>query len=240
MKYVDLTLPTPEQNLACDEALFQLAENGSAGETLRFWEPARFFVVLGCSRPRAADVHLASCRKENIPVVRRFSGGGTVLQGPGCLNFSLVLDLERSPELGGITGTNRYVMNRHRHASERLAGRPVEVLGHTDLALDRLKFSGNAQRRGKRFALFHGTFLLSFDIARVGLCLPVPERQPDYREDRPHDRFLTNLNLPSAVVKKELLAAWDALEPLNGGLPAGEIDRLAEHRYASDEWNSKF
>ena len=43
----DLTLPTPEENLACDEALLDLCEAGGAGELLRFWEPPSYFVVLG-------------------------------------------------------------------------------------------------------------------------------------------------------------------------------------------------
>ena len=38
-------------------------------------------------------------------------------------------------------------------------GAGVEVQGHTDLAINSLKFSGNSQRRKERFLLFHGVFL---------------------------------------------------------------------------------
>ena len=239
MKYLDFTLPTPEQNLACDEALLHLAETGRAGETLRFWEPAQFFVVLGYSRPLQADVHVASCRTQKIPILRRLSGGGTVLQGPGCLNFSLVIDTQRSPELRGITGTNQFIMTRHQRALERVIGRPVKIQGDTDLTIDRLKFSGNAQRRAERFALFHGTFLLSFDIPQVERSLPLPAKQPDYRQGRPHGQFLTNLQLTSEPIKQALRTDWNGREPLDN-LPTEEINRLASTRYASDEWNEKF
>ena len=40
MKYFDFTLPTPAENLACDEALLEACERGG-DEILRFWEPKR-------------------------------------------------------------------------------------------------------------------------------------------------------------------------------------------------------
>src|SRR5207253_61981 len=38
MNFCDLSLPSPEENLACDEALLELAEEGRVGEVLRVWE----------------------------------------------------------------------------------------------------------------------------------------------------------------------------------------------------------
>ena len=44
---MDLTLPSPAENLALDEALLEEAEaTGRPTETLRFWEPARPMVVV--------------------------------------------------------------------------------------------------------------------------------------------------------------------------------------------------
>ena len=91
MKYLDLTLPTPKENLACDESLLEACENESGGETLRVWSPKDYFVVLGYSNRIEEEVHTAFCEKNKLPVLRRVSGGGTVLQGPGCLNYSLIL-----------------------------------------------------------------------------------------------------------------------------------------------------
>ena len=39
MQLLDLTFPTPEENLACDEALLEMCEQGYDREILRFWEP---------------------------------------------------------------------------------------------------------------------------------------------------------------------------------------------------------
>ena len=84
MRYCDLTLSTPAENLACDEALLQLAEeDGAAGEILRVWEPMQYFVVVGYANRVATEVNLPFCQDNGVPVLRRCTGGGTVLQGPG-------------------------------------------------------------------------------------------------------------------------------------------------------------
>src|SRR5262245_44929423 len=93
MKYFDFTCPSPVENLACDEALLDLCERGGEGEILRFWEPQTPLVVLGYANQAAREVNLEACRAAGTPVLRRCSGGGTVLQGPGCVNYSLVLEI---------------------------------------------------------------------------------------------------------------------------------------------------
>ena len=95
MKYLDRTLGTPQENLACDEALLEVCEEGSADEILRFWEPRQHFVVLGYSNKVRAEANLDTCRALDVPILRRCSGGGTVLQGPGSLNYALILRIRR-------------------------------------------------------------------------------------------------------------------------------------------------
>src|SRR5688572_6131078 len=94
MRWLDLTFPTPAENLACDEALLDLCEAGFADEVLRFWESPTHFVVVGYGNKVDSEVEVAACRADGIPILRRCTGGGTVLQGPGCLNYSLVLRIE--------------------------------------------------------------------------------------------------------------------------------------------------
>jgi lipoate---protein ligase len=118
MKCLDLTLSTPERNLAADEILLESVEQGRFGEVLRFWEPTEYFVVIGYAGHIEAEVNEANRRRYAMPVLRRSSGGGTVLQGPGCLNYSLVLSIPDDGPLCRIRGTNAFVMNRHREAVE--------------------------------------------------------------------------------------------------------------------------
>jgi lipoate-protein ligase A len=240
MKLLDLTLPWPAENLACDEALLDAAEAGAGDEVLRFWESRESFVVVGYANKVSAEVNVAACETHGIPILRRCSGGGTVVQGPGCLNYTLVLRITADGPLHSIGIANQFIMERNRAAIESLFRTfNLSIRGHTDLAIGGRKFSGNSQRRRKHFLLFHGTFLLNFDLAFISELLPMPSKQPDYREHRTHDRFLTNLNVSADKVKLAMRQAWQAEEPLKKP-PLEKISALAREKYATREWNFKF
>ena len=166
-----------------------------------------------------------------------------MVQGPGCLNYTLVLRITTVGPLHNIGIANQFIMRQNRAAIATLNPQPstlnVAIRGHTDLAISERKFSGNSQRRRKHFLLFHGTFLLNFDLALVSELLPMPSKQPDYREHRPHTEFLTNLNTPASDVKAALRQAWKAEELLKNP-PLEKIAALARDKYATREWNLKF
>jgi lipoate-protein ligase A len=90
MNLLDLPFATPQENLACDEALLDWSEEESGTAILRFWESPRHFVALGYTDAASSEADVEACRVLDIPVLRRCSGGGTVIQGPGCLNYALV------------------------------------------------------------------------------------------------------------------------------------------------------
>jgi lipoate---protein ligase len=238
MRLCDLTLATPEENLACDEALLDLCEAEGGEEVLRLWELPQYFVVVGYANQVATEVNLPFCQKFGIPVLRRCTGGGTVLQGPGVLNYSLILRADSSGPLHSISATNRFVLERHRDMLSPLLRAPVEWQGQTDLSIGGLKFAGNAQRRHRRYLLFHGSFLLHLDLNLVEKALPMPSRQPDYRVNRSHSDFLINLSIPPLILKTALAKAWGATTPL-APVPLDHITRLAQDKYALDEWNMK-
>ena len=177
-------------------------------------------------------------RSKTALIFRRASGGGTVLQGPGCLNYSLILKIKESGASRDIRATNEYVMQRHRRAIETLTGKEIAVQGHTDLTINELKFSGNSQRRKRKWLLFHGTFLLDFDLSRIDRSLSIPAKQPAYRQNRSHSSFVANLEIPGSRVKKALNEIWDAKDSLQN-VPRDRIKRLSEERYSKDEWNFK-
>lgn len=239
MLSLDLTLKKPEENLALDEALLEMCEVGCENDILRFWEPQDYFVVLGYSNKVHSEVNQAACRRENIPILRRISGGGTVLQGPGCLNFTLILRTTRQPELESISGTNRFILITHKDALAPLVQGRIELAGTSDLAIGSLKFSGNAQRRKRDHVLFHGTFLFQFDIARVAELLPLPSRRPAYRNNKPHDQFLTNVNASREQIVRALKKAWNT-DGRVAHIPTSEVRRLVSEKYARESWNRRF
>jgi lipoate-protein ligase A len=247
MNKLNFTFPSPAENLAADEALLDWCEAGHGEETLSFWEPRETFVVVGYANKVATEVNVAACEKNGVPIFRRCSGGGTVVQMPGGLNYSLVLRINENGPTRNITSANQFIMEKNRAAVEnafptsaiRDSSSAISVRGHTDLCLGNLKFAGNSQRRRKNFLIFHGTLLLNCDLNLIGDLLAMPTLEPDYRARRPHAEFVTNLNLPAAPVKASLTKAWNATEELTD-LPLAEISQLAREKYSTREWNFKF
>jgi len=79
--------------------LLDWCEEPEGPEVLRFWGPQKHFVVVGYSNASNARSMSRPAVNRAIPILRRCTGGGTVLQGPGCLNYSLILRIESFPEL---------------------------------------------------------------------------------------------------------------------------------------------
>ena len=240
MHYADVTFKTPAENIACDEALLDLCEAGSMDEVLRFWESSTPFVVVGYGNHVDLEANRSACEQDGVPVLRRCSGGGAVVQGPGCLNYSLLLNIDRRPELASITAANCHIMKRHAAVLSKLLGKEVLVEGYTDLAVDGDKFSGNAQRRKWTHLLFHGTFLLgNFDLTLISRHLKHPSREPEYRRTRIHDDFVAKLSLNAGQVKSALREEWGASKELKS-IPNEPLQTLVATRYSRSEWNLKF
>lgn len=245
MKHCDFGPQPAPYYLAYEEALLehlesQASQSESVGKQLLcLWEPQDYFVVLGYANRAATEVNLELCRERQIPVYRRVSGGGTVLQGPGCLNYALLLRIDDQGPTRSITSTNHYCMERNRQILAALTRKDVKIDGHTDLAINGVKFSGNAQRRRRHYLIFHGCLLLDMDISRIQEALPMPSQQPGYRAGRTHKDFLTNLGVPTADVAQAFIAGWCA-ESEYGPLPKENARMLVEAKYARDEWNMKF
>lgn len=239
MQIFEHTFSTPEENLAADEALLELAERGDCGEILRFWESEAPFVALGYTNSIATETQRERCHELNIPLLRRVSGGGTVLQGRGSFNYALILEIASHPALQTVSESNAHIMARQRHALLQVLAGDIRVQGTTDLTLNNRKFSGNAQRRKRRFTLFHGTFLLDLPCDLIAQTLKIPARQPDYRANRTHADFLTTLPLSRPQIKNALISEWDARGTFNE-FPDALMQKLLDERYLNSDWNEKF
>ena len=238
VRCLDLTLPTPAENLACDEALLEWCEAGNCAHAiLRFWEPPQTFIVLGYANRVEDEVDLAAAESAKAPIFRRCSGGGAVVQSPGCLNYTLLHRIDG--QLESITETNCRVMKRNAAALQRLLGKSVEVRGHTDLAIGDMKVSGYAQRRKRHWLLFHGTFLCHADLAMMDRILKHPPKEPDYRKGRGHRQFVTTIGVSSRAIKEAMCQAWNATE-IPGSLPTELMAKLVAEKYSTDAWNLKW
>lgn len=237
----DFSLKTPQENILYDDALLALAEEGRRGEVLRFWEASQPFIVLGRVSKMEEDVNLPAALEDGVPVVRRSSGGGTVVQGKGCLNYSLILSKEEHPQIVDLKRAYEFILGRVIEALGRLG---VNAAFHpiSDIALvgDQKKISGNAQRRLRKFILHHGTILYDFDLAIIERYLKFPQSVPEYRGRRAHLDFVTNIFVPAERIKEEIGKAFEADREGSflTGAEGGKISSLARFHLERQDPNA--
>ena len=187
-------------------------------------------VVLGAGGRIVDDVDVAACDRDAVHLARRASGGGTVLLGPGCLVYTVVLRYDRAAELRDIRKSYRWILSQ---ITDALPG--VAVEGSSDLVVGGRKIGGSAQQRKHHHLLHHGTLLYGFDLPLIGRYLREPPRQPDYRDQRPHAEFVVNLTVDASNLRDRLTSTWSAM-PTQRSLPMTDVVRLVEEKYGRSEW----
>ena len=242
MRQLKLTLDTPEQNLALDEALLDAAECQEIDSgVLRLWESPSYCVVLGRSSNADTEVDLSACRRDLVPVLRRSSGGGTIVMGPGCLMYALVLSFREFPQLQAIDEAHRFVLEQLARMlmSSRIDLAPA---GTSDLVVEASgaglpqKFSGNAMRLKRSHLLYHGTLLYDFELDRIDRWLAKASRVPAYRRDRSHAQFVTNLPIERNELIAALTTGWLAHEVLPSWPKQRTADIVQEKYVDNAKW----
>jgi len=236
MQFLDLTLTEMAENLALDEALLEEAESQmQASETLRTWHARLPCVVLGRSSRVQNEVDQSLANQLDIPIFRRMSGGATVVAGPGCMFYALLLSLEQHPHLRMLDQAHLHVMGRLLDALRPLLP-DVELNGTCDLVLHNKKISGNSLRVGRNWMLYHGTLLLAMDLSLVDRLLKHPPREPEYRAGRHHRDFIDNCHLTYGSVTEALRLVWQASEPVPT-IPVARVEWLVREKYSQPAWN---
>mgnify|MGYP000799525675 FL=1 len=86
MIQIETTSHDPFFNQAFEDYVFRTFRED---EVLLLWRN-RPAVVVGCYQNICREVHVRALLEQNIPVVRRMSGGGTVYHDLGNLNYTLI------------------------------------------------------------------------------------------------------------------------------------------------------
>lgn len=244
MRYCETTFESLEENLALDEALLMQADadDGGGFSVLRIWEPRNFAVVLGATRRLREEVLVENCAADGVPIMRRSSGGGTVVVGPGTINAAVVLRDDEAPGLGAVDRAQQFVLGRFAAALQGAVDSRIEVLGLGDLAVDSRKFAGSAQRRLKRWFLVHVSLLYDFELARIPRYIGRPAREPAYRRGRSHEDFLMNLGAERKIVLDSLRRAW--IDPTRNAqvvaAPGDLVETLVREKYSNRAWIERF
>jgi lipoate-protein ligase A len=195
--------PNVAANLALDDAAARSAWAAQL-RLLRFWWGGPPAVVIGSSERPEQVVYSEACARLGIEVIKRSTGGGSVLQTAGVLNYSLITPAPASldPKIGFRPGLDLICAIL---AAFGVVGRPE---GTSDVAVGDRKISGNAQARRWKAVLVHGTLLVDFDHDLADAVLKHPPREPAYRRARSHRDFLVTLR--SLGVRADRKAIEDA------------------------------
>lgn len=213
MELLCWSAPSIEENLAFDEAVAK-SVYATGNRLLRFWWGDSPAIVMGSSQ-RAGDVaDTTACTARGVPILKRCSGGGAVLENSGVFNYTLItpapshLDVAASFQEG--TDLVRSIL-----ANLGIAG---VQRGTSDVAVGDRKISGNALARRWKAQLVHGTLLVDFDFDLADQVLKYPPREPDYRHGRSHREFLVTLRELGVQTDRERIeeAAFDAAHAVLG------------------------
>lgn len=243
MLFIDCTLPTVAANLAVEDAILELAEQGQwQAEYLRVWRAQEDFAVIGRGSKYVQEVNVNACEAAGVSVFRRISGGAAIVAGPGCLLYAVMLSLKQRPELAMVDVAHEFVMKQMVAALMPLVP-DLTYAGTCDLVVAGRKVSGNSLRVRRDWLLYHGTLLLDMDLQKIERYLNHPPREPEYRQHRRHHEFVANMGCSATEATARLKAQWQATEgeaslPLVT-LPLAMTDELVQQKYMQDSWNKQ-
>ena len=238
MKFINAVGLDARDQLAFDEAMLMSAEEANQGEALRVWEFESPTVIAGRSTRLELEIDLAFCERAGVDVLRRCSGGASVVGGPGCLMYSIVLSTIQNPALRKIDYAHQYVMSRVLNALQEHVPN-VELCGICDLAWNERKCSGNSLRVHRDHLLYHGTILYNYDLRFLHRCLKFAPRQPEYRQGRDHFDFVTNVPVDPLGFVKSLRIQFDASESVDSTNYQSRMRQIRCDRYDCDSWHKR-
>lgn len=187
-------------NFQLDEDLVVQVRNG-APWAYRSWEPDHAVIVLGRGNKTALEVYESRCQSDEIPIMRRRGGGGTVVLAPGTLVISLVKHVRQQ------FGIKEYFGQINTHLIEalhHLGVRNLHQQGHSDICIRDRKILGSSMYRSKSLLFYTASLMVSNNLELINRYLKHPSKEPDYRRGRPHQNFLTTLQqeYPEVTVEK--------------------------------------
>ena len=191
-------------------------------------------IVLGISSSIHDLIHREAWERTPLPMIRRFSGGGTVVLDESSLLATWIMDRQHLPHLP-----------HHPQGICQWIGELLKPLGislhEQDFCLGSHKIGGNAQYCRPSRWLHHTSFLWDYSPERMAL-LNHPSRQPAYRAQRSHEEFCGRLarHLASPHVLRETilqqLGQWCTLETVSWCDAKTILEREHRRTVVEERW----
>ena len=181
------------RQMAIDEAMLKLRAQEKIPNTLRFftWKPRA--ITIGYFQSLDKEVDTEKCLKENVDVIRRYTGGGAVFHDKE-ITYSIVVPEKEIK--GDIIESYKKICAGITKGLEKI-GITAEFKPINDIIVNGKKISGNAQTRRDGVILQHGTLLLDLDIETMFSLLKVPD-------EKIKDKMIKNVKERLTSVRKEL------------------------------------
>lgn len=237
MYFLDKASRDPYFNIALEEFVLKQTDK----DIFMLWENSPSLIV-GKHQNPYQEVNPSYLLSDEIAVIRRISGGGTVFHGDGNFNYTFITSSKNSSDkvnFGKYTLPIIQFLNK--------VGVPAAMTGKSNLTVNGLKFSGNAAHVFKNRSIHHGTLLFDADLKQIKNYL---------RPESTHIRSRAVSSIRAMVTNlKPLLADTDAKhfrDELQKAviqhfgdegvfeLSADElqqIQKLSESKYKTSEWN---
>jgi len=155
------------------------------------WIPTRICIVLGASNKVENSLHLDAIESDSIPVYKRQSGGETVMLTPDMLIISAI-----QPQSNKLSGGSKYFQFYNSLIIAGLAAAGIPSLGFrgiSDVAIGEKKILGSAIYQNKYNVFYHAVLNVAGDVQLFNRYLQHPKREPDYRQGRTHEAFVTSI-----------------------------------------------
>lgn len=167
MIYINSNSTSPYFNFALEE-YFMTQKNLDDDKIFLFWR-TNPTVMIGRYQNTYCEINEKYVKENNINVVRRNSGGGTIYTDMGAWQFTFI---EKNHKENGISfgKFTEPIINALR--KENI---DADFNSRNDLLIGKRKFSGNAQYRKDNSILHHGSILFNTDIKAMVESITVAE-----------------------------------------------------------------
>jgi lipoate---protein ligase len=146
-------------------------------------------IVMGISGKREELLNVEKVVQDKIPVIKRFSGGGTVIVDEETLFFTFIFNKD---DVLHIHAFPEPILRWSGSLYQECFQIPDFHLVENDYVIGQRKCGGNAQYIKKDRWLHHTSFLWDYKQENMDYLL-LPKKRPKYRENRNHLDFLCKL-----------------------------------------------
>ncbi|TLX77101.1 lipoate--protein ligase [Labilibacter sediminis] len=226
----------PFENLATEEYLLK-----NFTEDIFFLYINSKSIVVGKHQNTLSEINHSFISENNIPVIRRLSGGGTVFHDLGNINFCFI-----------TSGAKGELVNFKKYTSPMVSFlNAIDVAAHfggrNDILIDGCKISGNASHVFKSRVMHHGTLLFNSELSSLTNALkndPTKFKDKAVKSVRSkvtniHSHLKTPLTINEFIEKlyEYIHANYNCKKYILSENDYDQINKLVEDKFKTWEWN---